>query len=485
MRAIALPVLAVASLLFVLTAMSSDAFVPEDSAHAEVRPERSALGPAADKRGLAGDGKADETEALRRWIASRPGTITLPTGVYRITETLVVPLDEVGWTSISGNGTARIVMEGAGPALRFVGTHQGTADPGTVRENVWQRQRMPLIDGVEIVGAHAEADGIELVGTMQAILSRVNIRHVRDAVRLTGRNRNVILSECHLYDNHGVGVLMDRLNLHQVNIANCHISYNDAGGIVLRRSEVRNLHIACCDIEGNMPENGQGPATANILLDTREGSVREGAIVGCTIQHTHKAVGSANIRLLGTSAELPQKVGNWTIGDNVLSDVAVNIHLKHARGVTIVGNTMWKAFEHNLLVEGSSQIVVGANLCDRNPDYRPADSPNTILFEDCRDCTISGLHLTHTLSESAGLTLRRCRWFNITGCSVLDCAGGGIEFEDVFDSRLSDCVIRCKETISPALRIEGGRGNVVSDNVLTGGWRGEQGTALLKDNVTP
>ena len=42
-----------------------------------------------------------------------------------------------------------------------------------------------------------------------------------------------------------------------------------------------------------------------------------------------------------------------TIGDNVLSDVQTNIHLAGVRGVTITGNTFWKGYAHNLLVEDS------------------------------------------------------------------------------------------------------------------------------------
>ena len=54
-----------------------------------------------------------------------------------------------------------------------------------------------------------------------------------------------------------------------------------------------------------------------------------------------------------------------TIVGNVLSDVMVNVHLDHARGVVISGNTFWTAYEHNLLVEHSSYVTVGANNFDR------------------------------------------------------------------------------------------------------------------------
>jgi hypothetical protein len=67
-------------------------------------------------------------------------------------------------------------MEGAGPAIHFIGTHEGSAAPSTFKPEVWAKERTPMVDGIEIVGAHAEADGIEATGTMQITLSRVVVR---------------------------------------------------------------------------------------------------------------------------------------------------------------------------------------------------------------------------------------------------------------------------------------------------------------------
>ena len=85
--------------------------------------------------------------------------------------------------------------------------------------------------------------GIELIETMQAVFEGVLIRRVRHGIRLHKRNRNVLISHCHLYFNTGVGIFLDRVNLHQINIAGSHISYNRLGGIRIEGSEVRNLQI--------------------------------------------------------------------------------------------------------------------------------------------------------------------------------------------------------------------------------------------------
>lgn len=405
--------------------------------------------------GAVGDGLADDTAAIQQAVDAGLKPLHFPAGTYRITKTIEIPLDQIGPLSITGGGVARLQMESAGPALRIVGTHQGTADPQTVQPNVWERQRAPMIDGIEIVGRHAEAGGIELSGTMQATLSRLAIRGVTHAIHLVDRNRNVQISECHLYDNRGIGVFMDAVNLHQINIANSHISYNRQGGIVCRASEIRNLQITGCDIEGNV---GDGPLAANLLLDCRTGSVREGAITGCTLQHGREPLGSANIRCIGASAENPWRVGTFVIGDNVLSDVKVNIHLQYARGVIIEGNTLWEGFEHNILAESCTHLVMGPNLFDRNPEQKEATSQNGVELRDCRDCTLTGLHIHDVHAPDAALVLDHCSWCNVSNCQITDSGETLVAFRDCDHCRLSGCLLRGEKGSDSAqiVRVDGG-----------------------------
>src|SRR5258708_1023638 len=129
-----------------------------------------------------GDGVADDTAAIQELIDAKAGSIRFPAGTYRITKPLAVDLDKVGFTSLVADGSARLVMTGAGPAIRFVGTHAGTAAPESVKPEVWERQRMPVVEGLAITGEHAEADGIEAAGTMQLMLRGVHIRKCRHGV---------------------------------------------------------------------------------------------------------------------------------------------------------------------------------------------------------------------------------------------------------------------------------------------------------------
>src|SRR5438093_5003564 len=142
-------------------------------------------------------------------------------------------------------------MTRSGLCLHLVVTHRRTALPEHFQDGVWQREQMPTVSNLEIEGRHAEADGIRIDGVMQPTLKTLLIRKCRHAIHLTNRARNVDISDCHIYDNTGVGVFLDRVNLHQTNIHGNHISYCKQGGIKIVASEIRNLQICSNDIEYN------------------------------------------------------------------------------------------------------------------------------------------------------------------------------------------------------------------------------------------
>ncbi|OWK34485.1 right-handed parallel beta-helix repeat-containing protein [Fimbriiglobus ruber] len=425
---------------------------------------------------LVGDGTTDNTAAIQTAVDTGNGGVTFPKGVFRITKPIVIDLDKVGYTAFTATGAATLKMDGPGPALRFIGTHEGTASPPTFKPNVWDRQRTPHVDGLEIIGTHPEADGIEASGTMQLTVSGATLRKLRHGVHLVKRNRNVLISACHIYENRGAGVYLDDVNLHQTNVVGCHISYCDGGGVVTRGGEVRNLHIGTCDIEGCMAKGG--PPGANVLIDCAGGSTAEVAITGCTIQHSN-VPDAANVRVLGAGVGIQKGTtaqwGHVTIGNNVFSDVAVNVDLKDCRGVTLTGNTFWMAYTHNLRVENCQQVVVGPNAFERNPAYDYGTSKSTvnaIHFKNCRDCTLTGLHIHGTHTAEAGVTLDGCARFNVTGCSILDCEGIGLLLRNPENCRISDCLIRhdgqrSKEALS--LKVVGGKGNLFANNLIGNG----------------
>ncbi len=434
-------------------------YLAADTAYAQ------SLGPTSALKRVS-DGQADATEALQQAVDSCGGLLELPTGSFRISRPINIQLKSTGYLSIRGGSASKIIMAGMGPALRIVGTHFKSADPRGFSDQVWQSERMPTITGIAIEGAHEEADGIEAVGTMQLIVSRVHLRKLRHGIRLRDNNRNVLIDACHIYENTGVGVFYDDVNLHQSNITGCHISYCDQGGIVSRQGNVRNIHITGCDIESNMSPDAE--PTANVLIDCRESDygTAEVAITGCTIQHNDRGPQSANIRIIGQSNPSrgnPVQEGHVTITGNILSDVQTNVWLESCRGVTLTGNTFWMGFEHNLLIDHCSHIVVGPNNFDRNPRYNyghSLDAKNRLVIRNSRDCTLTGLHIAHVHNSSAALTLEQCDRMNVSGLTILDC-DVGLALKNVTRSLFSSCLIRDdrKDQASKSVVIEGGFDN--------------------------
>lgn len=425
--------------------------------------------------GAAGDGQTDDTAAIEHALQDGEGTLDFARGDYLISRTIVVDLDKTGFTSFEGHGTARLIMTGPGPALRFVGSHtKGTADPNDFDPKVWRKQRMPMIDGLEFTGTHAEADAVQVDGTMQFTMTRCLIRQCRHGIHLVNRNRNVLISDCHIYDNRGIGIFYDNLSLHQSNIVGSHISYCKGGGIVFRGGDVRNVHVGTCDIESN--HDPKGPATANILIDC-SGSTNgtaEVSIAGCTIQHNSKSPASANIRILGRGDQgknAREQWGHVAITGNVFSDVMCNVHLAGCRDVTLTGNTFWMGYEHNLLVEDCTAIVLAGNALDRNPAYaygNSATTKNAVVFRNSRDCTISSLQVQGVHTAEAAMVVEDCDRFNINGCTILDNDNVGLLLRNVTRSRVSDCLIRDDRegATSTALKVIGGSDNTIENNSL-------------------
>ncbi len=438
--------------------------------------------------GAAGDGMVDDSAAIQHCLADGDGCLEFPAGVYRLSRTVEISLDKHGPCSIRGDGTAKILMAGAGPAFRFVGTHGGTGIPNSVKPNVWTRQRLPTVQNIEIEGAHEEADGLELRGTMQSVISGVLIHGCRHGVHLHERNRNVILTGCHVYHNTGIGVFLDRLNLHQINITGCHISYNRQGGIRIEGSEIRNLQITGNDIEyNNHRVFGTDPEpTAEIYIDTtaKGASVNEVTIASNTIQATDSP-GGANIRILEKPGE-DRPPGLYTITGNVIGSQENNVHLTGCYGIAISGNTIYSGQKLNLLLEQCRLITITGNHFRRHTPRL-----NTgVRIVDSSDCTFQGctLHDETEAGQETGrslLELSNCKRINITGGLFSNGAPYGIDVENSDHIQINSCTVmdsRPTPAAKGTIRFQGpGKGNRISVCTLDAG-NGQPGTDLAAES---
>jgi hypothetical protein len=167
--------------------------------------------------------------------------------------------------------------------------------------------------------------------------------------------------------------------------------------------------------------------------------------------------------------------GHLSICDNVLSDVEVNIDLQEVRGAVITGNTFGVGFQHDLLAVGCSNIAIGPNTFDRNPPYyrgKAAEAKGGLVFRDCRDMTLTGLHISGVRAHPAAVQIIQGDTFNISACTILDSDGAGLLLQKTSHSHVSGCLIadrRPDRKPSPSLRVEGGEDNTMVGNKLAQG----------------
>ena len=452
--------------------------------------------PYAQDFGAAADGTTDDTEALQHALDEGDGVLKLAKGTYRITRPLLLDATKLGYVSVRGEGgTSRLVMEGAGPALRIVGDHRGTAQPDSVKPHTWEKERFPIVSGLEILGKHPEADGIELRKTMQTTISNVLVRNCRVAIHLVERNRNFLLADSHIYDNSLYGVFFDKCNLHQINICGNHISYNRRAGIKSLDGDVHNLQITGNDIEYNnrpgidTPEEGG----AEIDFEAPEGVISEVTIASNTIQATIQP-GGANVRIRGPQTDSGHGARLIAITGNVLGSQTRGIEMHYAQRVAISGNTIYSSQDRSILAEACSGFsIVGNTISWRGTAEKP--KIDGILLDGCDSGVISGMvcEALGAGDEDAGggIHLRGCRDVAVSESQILDALVRGVELEDCVRCRVSGNSIvdrREQPTMLEGVRVRGmSRGNLVQNNMLGGAVRegvvAEEGMAVLQGNV--
>lgn len=432
--------------------------------------------------GAAGDGRHDDSDSIQHALTDGDGRLEFPPGNYLLTRTITVELAEKGRFAIDGSGgTAKIIMTGEGPAFHLIGTHDKSAAPDGFKPGVWSHERLPTVAHIEIEGRHPRASGFWLYRTMQTTFAGVLLRELEDGIRVFDRARNLLISHCHIYNNRGIGVFLDRVNLHQAIITGSHISYCRRAGIKIVGSEVRNLQITGNDIEYNYDLANKD--CADVIIDaTADGSsVREGTIVGNTIQAKYSP-GGANVRMVGLNARQNHKAGMFTISDNLIGSQEINVHLVACRGVVLSGNVIYSGHRRNLEVDGARNIVVAANSFDHNPDYGERELCTGVRLHESHDCTLSGSILhdcqagEHTvagvvpLAREGLLEIVRCRRVNVSGCQVLDGQPYGIYVEDSDLLNVSGGSIletRAEKKSRAAIRLRGkGRGILIAGNLL-------------------
>ncbi|HNY87255.1 MAG TPA: right-handed parallel beta-helix repeat-containing protein [Candidatus Hydrogenedentes bacterium] len=406
------------------------------------------------------DGTRSAAAALQRMIEESDGLVDLPAGTFLLDAPLVLDLPRLGWRSLRGaDGATRLVVAHAGPGILVQGDHQGTANPATVQDHTWEKERFPSVSGVEILGAHPEADGIVLSRTMKCVIRGVLVRKCRHGIRLVERNRNTLIADAHIYDCLDTGVLLDACDLHQVNLTGSHISYNGRAGVRQFNGDVHNVQISGNDIEYNAGAEGGLPA-GEIVLEAPEGIISEYSITGNTLQARPQNPG-ANLLVLGAENNTPHAARTMTVSGNVIGDRDKNIVLSRACRVTVTGNTVYGGAALNIHLDRCANIVLSGNNIGSRPFSHAEADPHVdgVLVEECDSVLLSGNilsgHRFGTPERGGAVTLVNARTCRVTGCQILHPRVRGVH-------------------------LLGGAGCVVSDNTITAPDGGEDFLAAVE-----
>lgn len=443
--------------------------------------------------GAAADGVADDTESIQHAVEQGDGVLEFSRGTYRITKPIVLDLTESGYTGIRGDqGAARIVMAGPGPAFKIVGDHRGTADPNSVKDHTWEKERFPVVSGIEILGEHEEADGIELFRTMQTTIRNVLIRKCRYGVHLTVRNRNFILSDSHIYQCGDSGVFFDNCNLHQTIIIGNHISYAGRAGIRQWNGDVHNTQITGNDIEYN---SGLDGPSGEIVLEAPEGIISEYTISSNTLQATRPSHG-ANVLILGKVEEPATSVRAVAITGNIIGSRNRSIDISHGLRIAVTGNTIYDGIDLNVRLAHCRHTVLSTNTIMTRPAGFDSKSNDGVLLENCTCCSLVGNIMNDVKygDETSGgaITLRNCSEVGISSCQITDSRHRGVHLQDSERCRVSDNTIaNSPERIATvgAVEVSGAsRENIVQNNAVTEGGRGsiladESAAAVLNNTL--
>jgi len=378
-----------------------------------------------------GDGIADDTPAIEHAVLETEGVLHFPKGTYRLRKPITISLNRTGFSGITGEqGTARVQMEAAGPAFRIVGTHEGTASPPTVKPPVWNDERFPTFSHLEILGTHPEADGIELVKTMQTTIQNVLIRQCRHAIHLVERNRNFLLANSHIYDCHATGVFFDHCNLHQAIITGNHISYCKQAGIRQDDGDVHNIQITGNDIEYN---SGLGEISAEILLEAPTEQTSEFTISSNTIQATRPAPG-ANIWIRGSQERSKLLCKLIAITGNVIGSRQHSIIVEDAARLTITGNTIYDGIQRNVILKRCQNFVLSSNSIGTRPVRWDSTAIDGVTLEECEHGVVNGNTFNDCRAgddeQGAGLYLKNCTAVNVGGNQMDSANDPGISLVD-------------------------------------------------------
>ncbi|WP_391120086.1 hypothetical protein [Psychrobacillus sp. L3] len=291
------------------------------------------------KFGAVGDGKTDDTKAFLQAVQQK-GILRLESGkTYLISSTIKVDLTNI--KGIQANN-AKILLNADFPAFYIKGNKtKGGAEPPS---NLGLEQEFSaVIEGLHVFSANHQGTALVLDGTFGVIISKSHFYNLKKGIEIINRNRNVIITENHLWDMAEYAIHYNNASLHQSIISNNHISYAKVA-LFFENGDVHNVQINSNDIEIGYSINNNTQSAIQVVCDKLNTQFSQAQIVGNTIEDHFLAKGgivnfySKVFETPTKNSDQPPYVGMIELVGNELSGSSKALVLENINDLSVNGN---------------------------------------------------------------------------------------------------------------------------------------------------
>ena len=307
---------------------------------------------------IKGDGVTDDTMAVRR-VVNMGNRITFPNvDKIKLTGTVTVAL---GYSKVIDGMGATLIATDDFYALTVKGTLNSSAAPSSIEDFVLKAEGGTIIKNFKMTASDpTEGGGIDASKAFGLRIENNYIYKCANGIRFSGMNRDVIISENHLFAMTENGILFDEnVNLHQCNIVNNIILFALDDIHIYNPSAIANFQITGNDIEiVNYPATGYVNAKCiNFETSTKPGQFSEIEISGNTIQGH-----GTSVYVLYFSGHSEEPIRDMSITGNHISNSGDSaVVLENVMNVALTGNTYAeiKHYVYELAGVCSNVLMVG------------------------------------------------------------------------------------------------------------------------------